>query len=243
METDSLPTAEQKPSRLRCFHPTPGRLLVILLAVEGILLSANWFHWIPKGWAVLIAVAAVGLYLTAMLVSFAVSLLFRWRFQFSLRSLLLLTLAVAIPFSWLATEIRDARKQRSEVEEIEKQGRKVFYNYECEIHDRGYTYYDIAFKPIGVDALGSFGAKPQPLLPNWLRTLLGDDFFCDIVAGHIYGIDEAKDLGNMNISKQLKFIRFTESVNRTMTDEEIKKEIHKYLPQCKIEIDQMQWPP
>ena len=36
----------------RWFLPTPGKLLVVLLTVEGILFLANWLHWIPKGWAV-----------------------------------------------------------------------------------------------------------------------------------------------------------------------------------------------
>lgn len=48
---------------------TPGRLLVVLLAVEVTLFLSE--HWYPKGWAVLIAattVAAVILYLLARLV-------------------------------------------------------------------------------------------------------------------------------------------------------------------------------
>ena len=52
---------EQATLKLRWFHPTPGRLLIVLLAVEAaLLLSKPWF---PKGWTVLMAVAAVGLFL------------------------------------------------------------------------------------------------------------------------------------------------------------------------------------
>ena len=77
--------AVPEPKR-RWFHPTPGHLLLVLLAIEGILFFADW-QWIPKGWAVLIAVAAVGVFLIGMLLWFALALVFRWRFQFSIRSL------------------------------------------------------------------------------------------------------------------------------------------------------------
>ena len=56
----------QKP-KLRWYQPTPGRLLVFLLVVEGILLLSERWGWFPfnqhKGYTVLIAVAAVGLFL------------------------------------------------------------------------------------------------------------------------------------------------------------------------------------
>jgi hypothetical protein len=42
------------------FHPTPARLLGLLLAAEGGLFVGNWFRWTPKGYAVLLAIAAVG---------------------------------------------------------------------------------------------------------------------------------------------------------------------------------------
>ena len=114
--------------KLRWFHPTPGKLLVVLLAVEGgLMLSKPWF---PKGWAVLIAVAAVGVFLLVMLLWFAVALLFRRRFQFSLRSLLVLTVAVAVPFSWLAVEIKWAREKREAVEAWSKLGGVISYDYE-----------------------------------------------------------------------------------------------------------------
>jgi hypothetical protein len=70
MEANSLPTAEPKPPNLRWFHPTPARLLVILLVAEGILLLSQ--PWFPK----------------------------------------VLTVVVAIPFSWLAVEMKRAREQR-----------------------------------------------------------------------------------------------------------------------------------
>ena len=42
-------------------------------------------------------------------------MIFHWRFQFSIRSLLLLAVAVAVACSWLTTEMREARAQRDAV--------------------------------------------------------------------------------------------------------------------------------
>ena len=102
----------------RWFVPTPGRLLRLLLAVEGFLVLSERFQWFAfnqhKGWTVLIAVASVGVFLLLMLLWFLAALVFRWRFQFSILSLFVLTVAVALPCSWLATEMKAAREQRGE---------------------------------------------------------------------------------------------------------------------------------
>ena len=91
---DDLPT-------LRWYHLTPERLVLTLLVIEGLLWLSERFRCSPKGWAVLIAVPSIGIALVLMLVWFAVAVVFRRRFQFSVRSLLVLTIAVALPFSWL----------------------------------------------------------------------------------------------------------------------------------------------
>ena len=119
MEPTSLPTAEKPPSP-RWFHPTPARLLVVLLVTETVLLMSE--RWLPKGWTVLTAIAAVGVTMTLMLLWWVLALRFRWRFQFSIRSLLVLTVAVAIPCSWLAVEMKRAREQREAVEGIVRLG-------------------------------------------------------------------------------------------------------------------------
>jgi hypothetical protein len=113
MNADSAPTTD-KP-KLRWFQPTPGRLLVVLLAVEGLLwlserLGSPEWH---KGYAVLVAIACVGVALLVMFLWFIAALCFRWRFQFSLRSLLVLTVAVAVPCSWLAAEMRNERREKA----------------------------------------------------------------------------------------------------------------------------------
>ena len=126
METDPLPTAEKSKPRLRWFHLTPDRFVVGLFALEGFLLLSERYQWFAfnehKGWTVLIALAVVGLTLLLMPLWLAAALLFHWRFQYSLRSLLLLVVAVAIPCSWLGTEIQQARKQKEAVEVITQWG-------------------------------------------------------------------------------------------------------------------------
>ncbi len=94
----------------RFLYPTPGWLVILSLAVTGILFLSERFQWFPfnthKGWTVLIAVAAVGLVLVLMFFWFVIALLSPLRLQFSIRSLLVVTVAVALPFSWLATSER-----------------------------------------------------------------------------------------------------------------------------------------
>jgi hypothetical protein len=112
--TDPMPT--------RRFRPTPAWSIYGLLVVEGLLWLSEryrlfWFNE-KKGWTVLITVAAVGMTMLFMLLWFVVSLVFRWRFQFSIRSLLVLTVAVALPSSWLAVEVRQMRLEVKRQEDL-----------------------------------------------------------------------------------------------------------------------------
>ena len=155
----------------RWFFPTPGRLLAVLLAVEGCLWLCGWFEWIPKGWPVVMAVAAVAAFLLLMLGWFLLALLFHWRFQYSLMSLLVLTVAVALPFAWLATEMKKAKKQRWVVERVFD---SVIFDYQPRSGNGWFT-----------------GETPPG--PAWLRQLLGDDMFVDVVRidGGGVGVDDS----------------------------------------------------
>ena len=148
--------ADNKP---RWFHQTPARLLVVLLVVEGILLPSQ--HWMPKGYAVLTAIAVVGVTIAVMLTWWLLALCLGWRFQFSLRSLLVATVVVAIPFSWLAVEMKRAREQREAVEAIRKAGGARLYDYEL-----GNTLLRSAPGPIWL--------RKSPS-PPWLHKLVGDE--------------------------------------------------------------------
>ncbi len=153
------------PTKARWYRVTPGRLLLVLLAVEGFLWLSERFQWFAfnehKGWTVLIAVASVGVFLLLILLWFLVALVFRLRFQFSILSLLVLMVAVALPFAWLETEMKAAKRQREAVEEIKKVGGQVGYDYQRERGD----WNDTTSK------------TPEPA---WLRGLLGDDLFVSV---------------------------------------------------------------
>jgi hypothetical protein len=144
----------------RWFHLTPDRLILALLAVEGLLwlsdrLGCQAWH---KGYAVLTAVASAAASMLLMLGWCAVALLFRWRFQFSIRSLLLLVVVVAIPCSWMAV----AGRQKEVVEEIRQLGGLVQHDYKFQ-------------------ESGNPFASGVPPGPTWLRDLLGEDFFATVV--------------------------------------------------------------
>jgi len=155
-------------SKRRQYRLSPDRFIIGLLAVEGILFLSEQLQLFPfnerKGWTVLIAVAAVCLAVVVMLLWFVASLLLRWRFQFSLRSLVILVVATAIPCCWLAMRIRQAETQRQTMEAIGRAGGSWLYDH-------------------GFYALTGL---PEPPVPAWLVKLFGIDFFSnvDILAIH-----------------------------------------------------------
>jgi len=175
---------EYRPKR-PWYHITPDRLIIGLLAVEGFLLLSERFQWFAfnekKGWTVLIAVAAVCLAVVVMLLWLAASLLFRWRFQFCLRSLVVLVVAVAVPCCWLSVKMRQAERQRRAVEAIERVG---WGEYDGVVDESG---------------------KPQPSVPTWLSGLVGVDLFVDVVRVDFYeseasdvALEHLKGLTNLN---------------------------------------------
>ncbi len=117
-------------TQTRWFHLTPGRFVIGLLAVQALLWLSECFGWLRwhKGYAVLTAVASVGVAMLVMLVWFAVALVFRCRFQFSLRLLLVMVVVVAVPCSWLAVEMKKAREQKAAVQLFFESGCLVSYD-------------------------------------------------------------------------------------------------------------------
>jgi hypothetical protein len=57
-----------------------------------------------------------------MLLWYALALCFRWQFQFSLRSLMILTLVIAILCSWLSVEMTSATEQKAAAASLQKLG-------------------------------------------------------------------------------------------------------------------------
>jgi hypothetical protein len=211
-----------EPTR-RCYQLTPAHFLVLLLDMEGILLLGNWLHWIPKGWAVLNAVAAVGVFLLLMLLWFILTLFFRWRFQFSLRSLLVLMIAVAIPCSWLAVEMKAAKEQRETVEAIvdragamDKEQSEAVEEIAALVHEQqingdihhGYDYN--CPKECAV-----------PIAPAWVQHLLGRDFFASVIWLDFSGI-EITDAELEHLLKGLNQLKFMYLSGTNVTDSGLK---------------------
>src|SRR5262245_17156491 len=83
-----------------------------------------------------------------------ISTISRRRFlTFSVRTLVLVTAAIAV---WLGMLVRNAEKQRRAVARLQELGASVRYDYQ--------------------DA----NIKASPPGPNWLRNLIGDDYFCTV---------------------------------------------------------------
>ncbi|MGO8690856.1 MAG: hypothetical protein ACLQLG_14635 [Thermoguttaceae bacterium] len=150
-------------AKSRWYRPTPGWLLLVLLAVEVLLPLSERFHWFAfnehKGWTVLIAVAVVGVAMMLLIDWFLLSAVFHWTFPVSVRSLLLLALAVAVPCGWLGLEMKEARKQGEIAAAIRKAGGRASYRF----------------------------PPRAPAVQFWLNWFLGFDFFADVASVDAHG--------------------------------------------------------
>lgn len=80
------------------------------------------------------------------------------RFQFGLRTLFALTFVVAFFCSWFAWRIAEKQQERAAVKTLRENQCLVFYDYQ-------------------VTADGAVRLDREPPGPEWLRRLLGDDYF------------------------------------------------------------------
>lgn len=179
-EHDDMTVAEPQAAvpepSIRWYRPTPGGVLVGLLLVEVLLFLSEYSRWLPwhKGYAVLTTLAVVVAAMALVLFWYAVALLFGLRFQYSVRSLLLLVVVVALPCSWLASERQNAREQMEAMEAIKSIGGEVRYDYD--------------FGP-------DFGqeAAAEPPSASWLLDLVGTDFLYTFVAVDLVGPEHGDD--------------------------------------------------
>ncbi len=104
----------------RWYRLTPDRLIVGLLIAECLLWLSNWLGWPVwyKGYAVLTCMAAFGVAMAALTLWFTAALLIGRRFQYSLRSLLVLVVVVAVPCNWITVEMKNAREHSKAVKAI-----------------------------------------------------------------------------------------------------------------------------
>ena len=177
-------------TQTRWFHLTPDRFVIGLLAVEVLLWLSERFGWLGwhKGYAVLTAVAVVCAAVLAILMWFAVCLHFRSRFQFGIRSLLILTVVVAVPCSWLTVEMKKAKEQMNTVNGLE---------VDCDWQ---------------IDADGGSLPNAQPPEPGLLRALLEDGFFDDVVGA------KPRDDSQMERPKKLPKLQYLSLVAAKITD-------------------------
>ena len=149
---------------------TPLHVALALLALEAILAIYECFRFRTcafneqKGWTVLIALAVVAATFALLGLWLIFALVFRLRFQYSLRTLLLFVLCVTFPCCWFATERHQAREQERIVDNIVRQGGGLTYGYQ-------------------VDHLGEsyWQTDSPPTTPLYLRRVLGEFFFTDVV--------------------------------------------------------------
>jgi hypothetical protein len=106
----------------------------------------------------------------------------RW-YQFTIRSLLVLTALVAIGSSWFVVKKQKADRQRAAVRAIEAMGGQVFYD--CQ------------------------GGIAHTYNPIWLRAWLGDDFFGQVTDAYFFDSDVTDDgLEYIGQLAQLKVLVF-----------------------------------
>ena len=103
------------------------------------------------------------------------------RFQFRLRTLLLVVLVLSIPLSWLGSRLRSADLQKKAVARLPPG--VVWYDWQVKDPDVWINQYE-AHDNIGPHMAFWLG-KEEPG-PKWLRKLLGDDFFWSVSVVQIY---------------------------------------------------------
>lgn len=156
----------EPPSRWRLMTPT--RLLLMLVIGEVLMVLSDRFDWLfineRKGWTSLLCLAFVSAAVAMLALRAAIKLLFRKRMQFSLSTILTFVAVLAIPCSWLAAELRAAKRQREAIAACWEQGCSYFY--------------DNSVAGPGQLEMRS-GTQAVPLLYQYL----GEDFFHDIAGG------------------------------------------------------------
>ncbi len=96
----------------------------------------------------------------------------RW-LRYSLKTFLVLVTLFCVLMAWLGTFVYRVNKQREAVQWVRDWGGKVYYDFEWDIE-------------------GSRITGSQPPGPDWLRELIGIDYFADVVIVEFYS--EVKDL-------------------------------------------------
>ena len=154
-----------KPKRRRRWKLCMWTVLGLMLVSELMVLLVGHFGWrqaIYKLTAVGLGAVLIGLFI--LLSRFLV----HRRFQFRLKTLLIVVTAFCIGFGWLGVQIKRARDQRQAVEAIQEMGGAVYYHYM--FNEDGY--------PV---------SNPKPPIPTWLAGWIGYHLFINPYEVQFYG--------------------------------------------------------
>jgi Leucine-rich repeat (LRR) protein len=207
METTAKSTdrSANPPRKRTWFYPTPGRLLAGLLAFDIFLLVSEQIQWFAfnkvPGSAALMVTAGVGAVMMILLLWFVLALIFRWRFQFSIRSLLVMTVVVAIPCSWMTTIMKQAREMRK-------------------THEHWAKICTMEFDTVKeLDALGCrITVKPPP--SYWLRVVFGNDLYMNATSVSYHPWANPRDL-NLEGLKQFEHLLYLGFYDNQVTDADL----------------------
>ena len=124
-------------------------------------------------------------------------------FRYSLRTLMLVVTLICV---WLGITVKRAREQRSAVEAIQKLGGDVYYEHQ-------------------------FINSNDPPGPEWLRQLIGDEYFFSVAIARLYG-SKVNDTSLASI-KRLTDLKWLELHDTHVTDEGVKR-LQQVFPNCEI---------
>jgi len=133
---------------------------LVILSILGFALGVFLLCGVRLGEAYVFAVVTAAVSVVAGL-GFRVAK--RHRFQYSLRTLFLITLACSLVCSYTAVRMQKAKRQREAVKAFAQYGLQVVYDYQCDI------------------SLSECWKEPEPPGPEWLRNLVGIDFLCNAI--------------------------------------------------------------
>jgi hypothetical protein len=148
---------------------------------------------------------------------------------------LLVGLLLLVPCGWFVVKMGEARRQKTAVEEIENMGGGVWYDYQF-------------------DASGHEIQYAEPPGDPWLRRVLGDDFFTNVIEldltrtqiadeglTHLEWLPRLQSLGlgervtdaGLQHLERLPQLRTLKLARTQITDAGIQR-LHKALPNCTI---------
>jgi Leucine-rich repeat (LRR) protein len=126
----------------------------------------------------------------------------RW-YQYSLRTLLIIVTIIAIFMSWFSVKLKQAREQKAVVEEITKLEMGVQYDWQLD-------------RPVEPPKPGQLFGGPKRPWPDWLRNILGNDFFDNVVV--VFFRQNAVAEKNLIYLKKFPRLRYIDFLPEKITD-------------------------